>query len=118
MFTKNINLAILIAVRLILVCNTTYLFSLNYSYIKLSETITVIFTPLKILKINPKDIGLIITIAIAFFPILKKELEEIKQGLNIKASKSLKLIFKVFLTSVFKRVDELAITLKSKAYEE
>jgi len=59
-----------------------------------------------------------ITIAIAFFPILKKELEEIKQGLNIKASKSIKLTFKVFLSSVFRRVDELAFVLKAKSYEE
>lgn len=115
---SNIEYGLLISVRLLLVCNITYIFSKIFSYNQFALAIETIIYPLKFLGINPKDISLIITISIAFLPILKKELLEIKDGLNIKGTKKIKYIMQVFLISVFKRVDELAITLKSKAYEE
>lgn len=114
----NFNYGLLIFIRLILVCNITYIFAKKFSYNKLTKAIEQILFFLKIFKINSKDIGLIITISIAFLPILKQQLIDIKDGLKTKGCNKIKYIIKVFLSSIFKRIDELSNTLKSKAYQE
>lgn len=132
LFTSLINLifanlqdAILITIRLILVCNISYIFSKTISYLEFAQIIEKIFYPLKIFKINPKEIGLIVTIALSFMPIMKDELFEMKNVLKVKGIKTAKgnlikninLIFKPFFISVLQRINEIEMSLKSKAYQ-
>ena len=131
LFTSLINLlfanlkdALLITVRLILVCNISYIFSKTITYLEFAEIIEKIFYPFKIFKINPKDIGLIVTIALSFMPIIKDELFQMKNVLKVKGInttklnviKNMNLVFKPFFVSVLQRVNEIEMALKEKVY--
>lgn len=70
----DIEYAILITIRLVIVCNVTYSFTHILTTMELANAIERLFYPFKIVKINPKDISLIICIGIAFIPILGREL--------------------------------------------
>ena len=74
MIFAELKFSLLIGIRLILVCNISYIFSKTISYMEFSEIIEKIVYPLKIFGINPKDIGLVITIALSFMPIMKEEI--------------------------------------------
>lgn len=131
LFTTLINIifaslleALLITIRLILVCNISYIFSKTITYLEFADVIEKIFYPLKIFKINPKDISLIVTIALSFMPIMKDELFQIKNVLKVKGInatkinliKNMNLVFKPFFISVLQRVNEIELSLKEKAY--
>lgn len=121
----DLEFAILIGVRLILVCNISYIFSKTISYTEFGEVIEKLLFPLKIFKVNPKEIGIIITIALSFMPILKDELLQIKNSLkakgmnmtNINLIKNANLIFKPFFVSVLQRINEVEMSLRAKGYE-
>lgn len=123
---SDANTAILIAIRLILVCNFTYTFTFIFSPMELAKAIEFICFPLKILGINPKDIGLIINIALTFIPILSNELSQIKYALKAKGItlggintiKSIKYIMKPLIYGILKRTNELEYALRAKGYSE
>lgn len=116
--------AILIGIRLILVCNFTYTFTKNFTPEQLSNSIEKILTPLKIFKINTRDIGIMISIAVAFIPILKDEGNKIKQSLiskgfnvnGINMIKNINLILVPLIVSILKRVGHIENAFKSKGY--
>lgn len=89
------------------------------------EVIEKLLYPLKIFKINSKEIGLVITIALSFIPIIKNELEQMKNILKIKGIKdnninlikNFNLIFKTFFISILQRINDVEISLKAKGYE-
>ena len=113
--------AILIGIRLILVCNFTYTFTRNFTPQQLSNSIEKILTPLKIFKIN---IGIMISIAVAFVPILKDEGIKIKYSLiskgfnvnGINMIKNINLILVPLIVSILKRVQHIENAFKSKGY--
>lgn len=124
MILMTIESAILIGVRLVLVCNVTYTFTKNFTPRQLSTSIENLLTPLKIFKVNTKDIGIMISIAVAFIPILKDEAEKIKNSLKSKGFdtsginmiKNINLLLVPLIVSILKRVDHIENGLKSKAY--
>ena len=81
-FIVDINYALLMGIRLILVCIITYVFSSIMSYLEFATVIENISYPLKIIGINPKEIGILVSISIAFIPILKEELRPNKKCFN------------------------------------
>lgn len=121
----TLSSAIIIVIKLLLVCNATYIYSKTVSYMEFANIIEIICYPVKIFKVNPKDIGLIVCIALAFVPILKNELQEIKNALIVKGFnfttinvlKNIKLIFKPVFVSILQRVNELENSLRIKGYE-
>lgn len=124
MIMSDINSGILIGIRLILVCNITYIFSKEMTPQKLQYTIEKILKPLKILKINSKEIGIIVCIGIAFIPIIQKEMQEIKYSLKAKGyNLSLKNIIKKpnyilvpLVTGTIKKINDIEASLLSKGY--
>ena len=133
LFTAIINIlfadlefAILIGIRLILVCNLSYIFGRTISYTEFGEVIEKIVYPLKIFGINPKEVGLVISIALSFVPIMKDEILQIKNVLKVKGieatnfnlMKNSSLIFKPFFISVLQRLNEIEMSLKAKAWQE
>ncbi len=122
----NINSALLIAVRLILVCNFTYTFKTIFSPMELAKAIEYLCFPLKVFGINPKDISLIINIALTFIPILSNEFIQIKYALKsrgvamsgINKVKSIKYMMKPLLYGILRRTNELEYTLRVKGYTE
>ncbi len=133
LFTAIINIlfadlefAILIGIRLILVCNLSYIFAKTISYTEFGEVIEKIVYPLKIFGINSKEVGLVISIALSFVPIMKDEILQIKNVLKVKGieatnfnlMKNSSLIFKPFFISVLQRLNEIEMSLKAKAWQE
>lgn len=124
-FAVNINYAILIGIKLVLVCIMTYIFSKVLSYMEFATVIEDLAYPLKFVGINPKDLGLLITIAISFIPILREELERIKYVLMIKGFKintiniikNMNIIFKPLFVSIMERINEIEYSLKAKGYQ-
>ncbi len=116
--------AILIGIRLILVCNFTYTFTRNFTPQQLSNSIEKILTLLKIFKINTREIGIMISIAVAFVPILKDEGNKIKESLKSKGFnvnginmiKNINLILVPLIVSILKRVQHIENAFKSKGY--
>ena len=121
MLMASLNDALLMAIRLILVCNSTYIFSKILSPVELSQSISILFYPLKIFKINPQDIGLIVTVAISFLPILKETFAQNMLALKAKGRRvrinNISLSLKPILISTLKRVGEIEYALKAKGYE-
>jgi energy-coupling factor transporter transmembrane protein EcfT len=125
LFFDTFKAAILIGIKLILVCNITYTFSKVLSYVQLAQVIEKILYPLKIFKINTRDIGIVVCIALTFIPILKEEFNQIKNVLEIKGFKynifniikNSNLVFKPFFISVLQRINELEDSIKIKGYQ-
>lgn len=121
---SNIEFAILVGIRLILVGNITYIFSKKMTPRKLQMAIEKICIPLKIFKVNNKEIGIIVSTSIAFIPIIKKEMQDLKYSLK---SKGFKMNFKniitkpnyilmVAITNIIKRTVEIEQCMISKGY--
>lgn len=123
LFTGVINgliggfeLGVLISVRLILVCNITYIFSSKMTPRKLRFVIEKLFFS--------KDIGIMVSISFAFIPIMQKEIENLKFSLISKGFRFsfLNMIRRpsVFLlpliTSIVKKTVEIEQSMISKGY--
>ncbi|MDR1362463.1 MAG: energy-coupling factor transporter transmembrane protein EcfT [Spirochaetaceae bacterium] len=111
---------VLVIVRLILVCNITQSFRRLVNSMQLANAVETFCIPLKIIKIDPRDAGLMVCICVAFIPVLQREFEQIKCGLRAKGMRirprNIKYILKPFLYGIFKRTDEISNALLAKAY--
>lgn len=118
----DLKSGVMIGIRLLLVCNITYIFSRVINYTELAEAIEKIFSIFKILKINPRNISIMICISISFIPTIRKQIKQIKDSLKAKGMKinlqNSGLIFEPVIISLLKRVEEIESSLKAKAYEE
>lgn len=120
----DINLGILIGLRLILVCNITYIYAERQTAGKLQIAIEKILIPLKVFKINPRDISIMISISIAFIPIIKKEIENLKYSLISKGFQiNLKniitrpnCILMPLIVGIIKKTAEIEQSMMSKGY--
>ena len=124
-FTAAINIIVVdlkIGVKLILVCNITYIFSKITSYTELAEALEKIFSVFKFTKINPKNVSLMICIAIAFIPTISRQIKQVRDSLKAKGItiniKNWSLVFEPVTISLLKRVDEIESSLRAKAYQE
>lgn len=128
-FTAAINIIVVdlktgirIGVKLILVCNITYIFSKITSYTELAEALEKIFSVFKFTKINPKNVSLMICIAIAFIPTISRQIKQVRDSLKSKGItiniKNWSLVFEPVTISLLKRVDEIESSLRAKAYQE
>ena len=122
----DLNFGILIGIRLILVCNLSYIFSKTMTYTEFGDVIEKLMHPFKVFGVNPKEVSLVITIALSFMPIMKNEFEQMKNVLKVKGIKptnfnllkNLSLIFKPFFVSVLQRLNEIEMSLKAKGWQE
>lgn len=128
-FTTIINMifgsiedGIVLGIRILIAYNFTYIFSCTFDILEFTQTIEIILKPLYFLKINAKDISIIISITLCMIPILKEELEQTKNSLKSKGYKfklsNLDLYIKPIMISILKRTDELEKTLIVKGYLE
>ena len=121
----DLNTAIMTTAKLFLLINLTYTISNILTPNNISEALYYMFYPLKIFKINVKNISLIISIALTFIPILMDEAKSIKNALLIKGfSFNFKNVITkphifliTYINGIFDRTDELERTLIMKAYE-
>lgn len=124
MLFDSVLYGFLIGLRLSLVCNVTYIFSKKMTPKKLQISVQNILFPLKLFRVNTRDIGIIVSISIAFIPILQKEIQNLKYSLISKgfrpSFKSLvkrpNLILAPLLASVIKKTGEIEESMISKGY--
>lgn len=118
----DIKTGIMIGIKLLLVCNITYIFSKVINYMELAEALEKIFSIFKVLKINPQNISIMICICISFIPTIKKQIKQVTDSLKAKGIKvnvrNFNLIFEPVIIGLFKKVDEIESSLKAKAYQE
>lgn len=122
MLIIDVQFGINIGIKLLLVCHVTCIFSQKITYMELAENIEKLFYPIKWIGLNPKDVSLLVCIALSFIPILKDEIYQIKNSLQSKGFelhlKNIQLIFKPFFISIINRVNDIENALKSKSYQE
>jgi len=122
MIMIDFSFGLSIGIKLLLVCHATCIFSQRVTYMGLAQAIEKLFYPIKWIGIKPKDVSLLLCIALSFIPILKDEIYQIKNSLKSKGYKftlkNSKLLFKPFFISLLKRVNDIENSLKSKAYQE
>lgn len=114
--------AILVGIRIILVCNITYIYSQITTANSIAESIEIIFSPLKKIGINTEGVSLIVSIAIAFLPILKNQILQLRLTLKAKGIKinihNTTFILGQVIASIFKRTDEIEMAILAKGYIE
>lgn len=120
-FLDNYINAFFIGLKLLIVCNITVIYSFTTNTLKTAQTIQLLCSPLKLLKINTDEILVLVCIALSMIPILKSELIEIRNSciaknmpLNVKNSKY---IFSKFFLSLLMRVNEIEESLIAKGYD-
>lgn len=124
MIISGINFGALIGIRLILVCNMTYIFAKKMTPHKLQYVIEVLLKPLKIFKIDSREIGIIVCIGTTFIPIIQREIQEIKYAINAKGYeinlrnviRKPNYILVPLITMVIKKINDIEASLLSKGY--
>lgn len=89
-------------------------------YLGIAKTIKILCTPLKIFKVNPEDVQLLVSISLSMLPILKKESYELKDACRAKGIsfnlKNSKYILSKFFLSVIRKTNYIEEALISKGY--
>lgn len=133
LFTVLINMwamelmgAILIGIRLIMICHITYIFGKTTTAMQIAKAIQTLLYPLKWFGVNVNNIGIMVSIAITFIPIIKQEIQNIKYSLMAKGLdmhfinqiKHINYIMGPLFYSLLRKVRDIEESLKSKAYIE
>lgn len=118
----SIEEGIILGIRILIAYNFTCIFSSTFNILDIIQTIEVFLKPLYIFKINVKNIGLIISIALCMIPVLIEEIEQTKSSLKSKGYKfklnNLDLYIKPTIISVLRKTVEIEKTLIAKGYKE
>lgn len=121
-FFDGFRTGLLFFIRLLLVCHITHCFRYVLPSRKLAGGVEFLMTPLRLFKLNPRDTGLMISICLAFIPVLGREMEQLKLGLKAKGLslgvKNAPYILRPLIAGIFKRTGEITLALKAKAYIE
>ena len=118
---SNYQYAILIAMKFMLVCNVTYIYAKTTTVRGIATTIKNLCIPLKLFKINPEDLELLVCISLSMLPILKNEYSQLKEaciakGVAMNVS-NIKIILTKWMVSIMKRVNEIEESMLEKGYE-
>ena len=112
--------AFLVGIKLLLVCNITIIYSEVVTISSIAEAMKSLCFPLKLFKVNTDDIKIMVYIALAMIPILKKELFEVKEicmAKNINFNiRNMKIILEKFFCSLLFRVNKIEEALIAKGY--
>ena len=92
------------------------------SVLEIANTIQMIFSPLKIFKIDTSSISLIISIALCMIPILQQEINAVRNAIKAKGAKikitNITLVLKPILISMLQRTGEIEKALIAKGFME
>lgn len=124
---EGLQMALLMAARLILLIVGTSLLTLTSSPIRLTDGIEKAFSPLKRLGFPAHELAMMMTIALRFIPTLLEETDKImkaqqargadfESGNILKRAKSLIPLLVPLFIAAFKRADELANAMEARGY--
>lgn len=133
LFTVLIDLCVMevieamrIGIRLVMVCHITYIFGKTTTAMQIAKSIQTLLYPLKWFGVNTSNIGITVSIAITFIPIIKQEVQNIQYSLISKGFnmhlwnqiKHINYIMGPLFYSLLRKVKEIEDALTSKAYIE
>jgi energy-coupling factor transport system permease protein len=108
--------------RLLLICNITQCYRKAVSMEDLSSAIEILFSPLQIFQIAGKDIGLMVCIALAFIPVLRRDFNQIRLALRAKGMKmqvkNIAYLLTPFFVGILQRTDEISKAIRTKGYND
>jgi energy-coupling factor transport system permease protein len=110
-----------LTVRLILICTITQCYKKVVSANDLCRVIEKLGKPLKVFNIDGKDVALMVSISLAFIPILRRDFDQVRMALKAKgmqlSAKNFKYIVKPFFVGVLSRTHEISQAIRSKGYQ-
>jgi energy-coupling factor transport system permease protein len=113
--------AIYLTVRLILICNITQCYKKVVNTSDLCKVIEGFSRPLKVFNIDGKDVSLMVSISLAFIPVLRRDFDQIRMALRAKGMKlsaqNFKHIVKPFFVGILSRTNEISQALRAKGYQ-
>ncbi|GHV30127.1 hypothetical protein AGMMS4952_16690 [Spirochaetia bacterium] len=113
--------AIYLTVRLIFICNITQCYKKVVSTKDLCKVIEGLSRPLRAFNIDGKDVSLMVSISLAFIPVLRRDFDQIKMALKAKGMKinaqNFKYIVKPFFVGILSRTSEISQALRAKGYQ-
>lgn len=124
---KGLKIAVITALRLILLVTGASLLTLTTTPIMLTDGIEKLMGPLKRLGIPVHEIAMMMTIALRFIPTLLEETDKIMKaqaargadfdtGNMVQRAKSFIPVLVPLFVSAFRRADELATAMESRCY--
>ena len=124
---EGVWIAVLVAVRLILLLIASTLMTLTTSPIQLTDGIESLLKPFGKIGVPAHEIAMMMTIALRFIPTLLEETDKIMKaqkargadfetgGLMKRARNMIPLLVPLFV-SAFRRADELAVAMEARCY--
>ncbi|MDR1249381.1 MAG: energy-coupling factor transporter transmembrane protein EcfT [Treponema sp.] len=113
--------AVYLTLRLILICNITQCYKKVVSVTDLCRVIEGLSRPLKLFNIEGKDVSLMVSISLAFIPVLRRDFDQIKMALKAKGlrlnAKNFKHVVKPFFVGILSRTHEISQAVSSKGYQ-
>jgi energy-coupling factor transport system permease protein len=113
--------ALYLTARLILICNITQCYKKAVSTKDLCAAIENISRPLRVFKIDGRAVSLMVSISLAFIPVLRRDFDQIKTALKAKGmkinAKNFKYIINPFFTGILSRTNEIAQAIRLKGYQ-
>lgn len=121
----NLELTLLFGVRLFLAIEATYIISCLFTPAEFAHGFCLLLSPLKLFRVDLKELELMLTIALTFVPILSREARIIKQSLhakgfafnfrNVLTRPQVYLV--AYINSMFDRIETVELALRAKGYE-
>lgn len=119
-FLDNFLNAFWIGIKLLIVCNSTIIYSQTTTVMEVADTIKCLCSPLKIFKIDTNDIKILVCISLSMIPILKNDLYEIKSACRAKDInlniRNIKYVLSKFFLSLITKANQIEESLISKGY--
>ncbi len=117
--------SLVIAWRILIVFNFSFIFSKAMPPAKMAVAFGQLFLPLKIFKVNTKNLSLMFVIIFNFIEIFSEDLKTLKNSLKARnfrftpmnLIKQGHVILLMFFANLFKRVDSLEASLIARGYE-
>jgi energy-coupling factor transporter transmembrane protein EcfT len=110
-----------LTLRLIFICNITQCYKKAVSAENLANAIETLFSPLKVFKIEGKDIGLMVCISLAFIPVLRRDFTHIRTALRARGMKltasNMKYLLRPFFIGILQRTDGISRAIRTKGYD-
>ena len=124
---EGIVLALKMGLRIILLVAGSSLLTYTTSPIMLTDAMEALLSPLKVFKLPVGELAMMMSIALRFIPTLVEETEKImnaqkargadfESGSLVRRAKALIPIIIPLFVSAFRRADELAMAMESRAY--
>lgn len=116
------------ALRITLLVSITSLLTFTSSIVSLTDALTSILRPLRLVRVPVEDVAMMFTIALRFIPLTTEEVEKIMvaqtaRGANfskgglIKRARALVPVMVPLFVNLFKRADDLAAAMEGRCYQ-